>query len=169
MVARPISRLSECGVGQWTTIALANDDIDSKKTMRERKKHVNMFFFSFWLCRQTSVAPFKAIENVWRWFFFYVLLCISCFPFFFQINVKKSTAQSVHCSTFSILFGWSTLFSVQNKLDNISITHHTTLSQLNTTHHTIHSIAHWLVACNMKKEPPTTEQIMHSKFTKERN
>lgn len=45
MVARPISRLSECGVGQWTTIALANDDIDSKKTMREKKKHVNMFFF----------------------------------------------------------------------------------------------------------------------------
>lgn len=94
MVARPISRLSECGVGQWTTIALANDDIDSKKTMREKKKHVNMFFFSFWLCRQTSVAPFKAIENVWRWFFFYVLLCISCFRFSFK-SMSKNQQHSL--------------------------------------------------------------------------
>lgn len=169
MVARPISRLSECGVGQWTTIALANDDIDSKKTMREKKKHVNMFFF-FILAMSSNVS--RPIQSYRECVTVIFLLCVALhflFPFFFQINVKKSTAQSVHCSTFSILFGWSTLFSVQNKLDNISITHRTTLSRLNTTHHTIHSIAHWLVACNMKKEPPTTEQIMHSKFTKERN
>lgn len=128
-----------------------------------------MFFF-FILAMSSNVS--RPIQSYRECVTVIFLLCVALhfqFPFFFQINVKKSTAQSVHCSTFSILFGWSTLFSVQNKLDNISITHRTTLSQLNTTHHTIHSIAHWLVTCNMKKQPPTTEQIMHSKFTKERN